>query len=217
MFRKVFALTILLLSTAVSLHTVAKEIPILNIAATAEAVHPIMNGQTVPNTTIYDYKNKAYKFHDVLKNKPTVLIFYRGGWCPYCNAQLSGLKAIEDKVIEMGYQIIALSPDSPERLNGQAFKSDLKVQVFSDKNFEATQAFGLAYFLKAKLADKYRNKLGTEFIDLDGTSKVALPVPAVYIMDTKGLVHFQYVNPNYAVRLEADLLFQATKIMNLAN
>jgi len=47
---------------------------------------------------------------------------------------------------------------------------------------------------------------------VEGESKVVLPVPAAYIFDTSGLVQFQYVNPNFRVRVSPQLLFYAAQI-----
>ncbi len=185
------------------------------IANSADEVRPILNGQNIPNTTIFTPKGEAVKLHDLIKRKPSIIIFYRGGWCPYCNAQLADLKNIEDKVTKLGYQLIAMSPDSPERLSAQGSGQDFKVQIFSDRDFETTQEFGIGFFLGDNVADKYRNKLGVEFVDINGTSRVALPVPAVYVVDTSGKVHFQYINPNFTVRLDSELLYQAALISDL--
>lgn len=185
------------------------------IAATADEVRPLLNGQILPDVNLYDLNDKPVSLKSIVSQQPTVIIFYRGGWCPYCNAQLAGLKNIEEKVVELGYQIIAISPDSPTRLKEQALESDFKVKLFSDKDFVVSSEFGIGFFLPDDMASKYRNKLGVEFVALDGTSKVALPVPAVYIADEEGLVHFNYVNPNYSVRVSPDLLYQAARTLDL--
>jgi hypothetical protein len=77
-----------------------------------------------------------------------------------------------------------------------------------------SQQLSLAFYLDAKTAKIYRNKLGVNFVSLDGEAKVALPVPAVFVVNTKGLIHFQYANPNYKVRLTEDLLLAAVKSVN---
>ncbi|RXF01162.1 AhpC/TSA family protein, partial [Pseudoalteromonas sp. PS5] len=66
-------------------------------------------------------------------------------------------------------------------------------------------------FLDDNTALAYRNKLGVNFVDLDGKDKVALPVPAVFVIDKKGLIQFQYANPNYKVRLDESVLLAAVK------
>lgn len=211
--KKLIAFCIVLMASMFNIANASE--PTREIAKSADDVRPILNGQNIPNTTIYTPQGKALKLHDVIKEKPSVIIFYRGGWCPYCNAQLADLKNIEDKVTALGYQLIAMSPDSPKRLSAQETSQDYKAKIFSDRDFETTQAFGIGFFLDDKVADKYRNKLGVEFVDINGTSRVALPVPAVYIVDTSGKVHFQYINPNFTVRLDSELLYQAARISDL--
>lgn len=185
------------------------------IAETAEQVAPLMNGQNIPSVTLKDVEGNVVSLKQIVSEKPSVIVFYRGGWCPYCNTQLAGLKDIEEQVVNMGYQLIAISPDSPERLKAAKVENDYKIRLLSDANFDVISEFGIGFFLPEKTAKKYRNKLGVEFVSLDGTSKVALPVPAVYVVDKAGLVHFNYVNPNFRVRLSPELLYQATKTLAL--
>jgi peroxiredoxin len=83
--------------------------------------------------------------------------------------------------------------------------------LLSDDSLTLAQTLGLAFYLDDKTAKIYRNKLGVNFVSLEGEAKVALPVPAVFVIDTNGLVHFQYANPNYKVRLTEDLLLAAVK------
>lgn len=185
------------------------------IAETAEQVTPIMNGQNIPSVTLFDVDGNTVSLKQIVSEKPTVLVFYRGGWCPYCNTQLAGLREIEEKVMAMGYQLVAISPDSPERLKEAKVENDYKIRLLSDANFDVISEFGIGFFLPEKTAKRYRNKMGIEFVDIDGTSKVALPIPAVYVVDKEGLVHFNYVNPNFRVRLSPELLYQATKTLAL--
>ena len=177
--------------------------------------HALKVGDKFPAFELPDSKGKQISSLELLAKGPLVLSFYRGGWCPYCNAQLAGLKDIESKVMDLGYQIVAISPDSPARLKEQAVDSDFKVKLLSDKDFSVSSALGIGFFLPDDVANRYRNKMGIEFVALDGTSKVALPVPAVYIADQQGLVHFNYVNPNFRVRISPELLYQAAKTLDL--
>jgi hypothetical protein len=47
----------------------------------------------------------------------------------------------------------------------------------------------------------------------EGDKRLVLPVPAIYISDAKGLVHFQYVNPNFRVRPAAKLIETAASLV----
>ena len=40
-----------------------------------------------------------------------VILFYRGSWCPYCNAQLSAFQRSLDRLADIGTRVAALSVD----------------------------------------------------------------------------------------------------------
>jgi peroxiredoxin len=48
-------------------------------------------GDSIPNVTLRTVDNQELKLRTLVAEKPTVLIFVRGGWWPFCNAQLSSL------------------------------------------------------------------------------------------------------------------------------
>lgn len=181
-----------------------------NIAESAERVSPLLPGLTVPNIELKDQYGKTVSLTERFKEKTTVLIVYRGGWCPYCSKQLAGVQKIEKKLANLNAQLIAVSPDSPEKLAETKITAP-SYQLLSDDSLTLAQTLGLAFYLDDKTAKIYRNKLGVNFVSLEGEAKVALPVPAVFVIDTNGLVHFQYANPNYKVRLTEDLLLAAVK------
>ena len=181
-----------------------------NIAESAEQVSPLLPGLTVPNVELKDQYGKTVSLAERFKEKTTVLIVYRGGWCPYCSKQLASVQKIEKELANLNAQLIAVSPDSPEKLAETKITAP-SYQLLSDDSLTLAQTLGLAFYLDDKTAKIYRNKLGVNFVSLEGEPKVALPVPAVFVIDTNGLVHFQYANPNYKVRLTEDLLLAAVK------
>jgi len=110
----------------------------------------------------------------------------------------------------IGYQIVAISADRPSKLQESFDKHDLGFQLLSDSSMTAAVEFGLAWQMPESMVEKY-----TEYgIDLDaasGQSHHVLPVPAVFVVGTDGVVRFQYVNPDHRVRLDADVLLAAAK------
>jgi peroxiredoxin len=51
-------------------------------------------------------------------------------------------------------------------------------------------------------------------VDLDsatGNHLHLLPVPAAYVVDTHGVIHFVYYNPDIKVRVNPDALLKAAK------
>jgi peroxiredoxin len=100
------------------------------------------------------------------------------------------LQSIQPRLIELGYQIIAVSPDPPAKVLETILKRSLTFTLLSDVDLAGPRAFGIAF---------------------QPEGKRALPVPAVYILGADGVIGFHYVHPDYSVRLDSDLLLAAAK------
>ncbi len=187
------------------------------IAETAEQVSPLMNGQQIPSTMqVTTIEGEKTSLGQVLKNQKTILFFYRGGWCPFCNTQMGQLKKIEKELIKLGFQLIGISTDSPQDLQKSISKHKFSYQLLADFNSSISQAFGLAYYSSKKTTDKYLSAMNLKNPlqkNIAGNMRLVLPVPAIYIIDRKGLVQFNYVNPNYKVRLHEELLLKAASLV----
>jgi peroxiredoxin len=180
------------------------------VANKAEEVTPLLIGEQIPNLTLKDSEGRDFDLLKEVKIKPTVLVFFRGGWCPYCNLHLSELQSIEKNLLDLGYQILAISMDKWELLNGNSEKVNLTYKLLSDNSANAVKAFGIAFKVEDGIVEKYK----TYNIDLEsasGEKHHILPVPAAFIVGTDGMIKFEYVNPNYKVRIKADLLLAAAK------
>ena len=182
------------------------------VANSPEQVAPLMNGQFVPDVVVQTEFGRDIRLQSLVENRPSLIIFYRGGWCPYCNRQMAGLIDVEQRILDMGYQIIAISPDAPDRLQEQKTETGFDVVRLSDAKLHAIRGFGLGYFVPETEASKYRDTLGATLTTLEGTERVVLPVPAAFIVDTSGVIQFQYVNPNYKVRVQPQLLYYAARL-----
>jgi len=169
------------------------------LADNAEDISPMLIGETVPDIILKSKASNNQSLLSILGKKPTVLLFYRGGWCPYCNAHLSDIRDAESEILKLGYQIIAISPDSPENLKTTDKKNELNYQLYSDADGKLTKAMGIAF----KVEERRKNRL---FDKSGGLNDGFLPVPSVFIIDTKGQILFEYINPHYKTRMSSDLL-----------
>ena len=179
----------------------------------ADAICPILVGQSLPELSLRTAENAPFDLNAAVAEKPTVLIFFRGGWCPFCNQHLGELQAIESELIQLGYQIIAISPDRPGILNVPVEKNEIQYQVLSDSHMTAASALGIAFQLDADTVAKYKSSYGIDIEADSGQTHHLLPVPSVFIVGTDGVVQFSYVNPNYKVRLDSSLLLKAAEVI----
>jgi len=163
---------------------------------------PIFSARTTEGT-LRTFEPNSYK-------KPLVVIFYRGGWCPYCNAQLSDLHLVEPKLRKSGFEIVFLSTDRPELLYSSLKATDIHYTLLSDNRLEAAKSFHVAYHVDDATLAKMR-EYGVDLEASTGTKQHELPVPSVFIIDTSGTIRFVYSNPDYKIRLGADELWTAAQ------
>lgn len=180
------------------------------IASSAESVRPLGVGDTVPGVELRSVAGLPVALRALVARQPTVLVFYRGGWCPYCNTQLSGLKKIEGTLGDLGYQLVAISPDKPEKLAESVAKQKLGYALLSDSTADAIKAFGLAFRVDDDTLARYRN-FGIDLEQTSGAGHHLLPVPAVYVVDPSGRILFAYWNADYKQRLDADKVVAAAR------
>ena len=124
--------------------------------------------------------------------------------------QLGQLQEIEPKLNEMGYQIIAVSPDRPELLKQNIKKHNFTYLLLSDSKHDAARAFGIAFRVDEKSLKMYE-QYGINIQAASGEHDLILPVPAVFVIGLDGIIKFEYVNPNYEVRLDPDILIVAAR------
>jgi len=168
-------------------------------------------GYFIPAVTLRALDGSPVDLRQAVAKQPTVLIFYRGGWCPYCNRHLVDLEQLEPQLKDLGYQILAVSPDRPEELARSTRELELGYELLSDSDMVAARAFGLAFKVDDALVETYKTQYGIDLEGASGRTHHELPVPAAYVVDSAGLIHFAYANPDYKVRVDSQtLLDEAT-------
>lgn len=68
-------------------------------------------GQSFPNLTLHLADSQSLNVPLDLAGSFGVVLFYRGSWCPYCNAQLRAFQRAQDELTELGVRVVALSID----------------------------------------------------------------------------------------------------------
>lgn len=179
-------------------------------AASAEEANPLEVGDRIPPVRVADSEGRSVDLSKLAAEKPTVFIFYRGGWCPYCTTHLGALGAVESRLIDLGYQVIAISADRPEKAGESAEEHDFKYRLLSDSKMDAARAFGIAFKVDDKTIEQY-HEYGIDLEDASGETHYLLPVPAVFIAGTDGVIRYAYSNPDYTIRLEPEGLLEAAE------
>ena len=186
------------------------------VAETADQVSPLLNGQMIPDISVTTIEGKSVQLADYLNGQKTILFFYRGGWCPFCNTQMGQLQAVEGELKSLGFKLVGISTDAPDDLKKSIDKRQLSYDLLSDYQSKVSSAFGLSFFTSEQTTSRYLAKMNLKNPlqkNQAGDERLVLPVPAIYVIDSKGLIQFNYVNPNYKVRLHSDLLLKAAELV----
>lgn len=173
----------------------------LDYANSAADIRPAGFGDELPDTTLARPDGTQVSLHDVLKGQPSILVIYRGGWCPYCTRHLAGLQHVYERLKNMGYQLIAISPDSPQKAAQTAPEHDLDYTLLSDVTFKTVSSLGLAFKVDADTIEKYKG-YGITLRSAPGTETKLLPVPAVYLVSPENKISFAHIDPDYTQRLD---------------
>lgn len=176
----------------------------------AEDARPLPLGAVAPTAKLDDAAGNSVDLAKVFRQQPTVVVFYRGGWCPFCNQHLADLAKLLPDLQELGFRVLAISPDRPSELQKTVAKNNLTYTLLSDKSGALTRAFGLAYQVDADTLTALKGH-GVDLEAVSGNGRHELPVPAVYLINAKGTITFAHSNPDYKVRLPADELLAAAR------
>lgn len=170
----------------------------------------LKTGDQVPDFTLPNHNGEPRRLFELLDDGVVVLNFYRGGWCPYCNMELGALQKALPEIRETGAQLVAISPELPDKATDTQTRHALEFDVLSDVGNRVVEAFGLAFELPEQLRPIY-TRLGIDIPAFNGDTSFTLPVPASYVIDTDGIIRFHFVNVDYTRRLEPDELLRVLR------
>lgn len=165
----------------------------------AEDISPLLISEKIPDASLISTDGSAVDLSALTLGKKSILLFYRGGWCPYCTSHLAAVGEVETEINNLGFQIIAISPDSPDKNTITDEQVKVNYQIYTDPGAELMKAMGIAF----KAPERYNDMLMSFSDDLNPG---LLPVPSIFVVNQEGIIVFEYISPDYKHRMEADLL-----------
>jgi peroxiredoxin len=107
--------------------------------------HILTDGETLPELSLPSVSHGTVSQSEYVKGAWSVVLFYRGDWCPFCNAQL---KAYQRKLAEfekLGVRVIAISADPLDEAEQTVEKHHLTFPVLYDASPTPTSKTFSAY------------------------------------------------------------------------
>lgn len=170
----------------------------------------LKKGGYAPDLVLPDASGNPVMLSDRLRDGPVVLIFYRGGWCPYCNIQLRAYQRALDEITALGGQLLAISPQLPDGSLSTAELNKLSFDVLSDLGNRVAKAFGLVYELPEQLREVMRAN-GKALSELNGDDSWELPLPATYVIAPDRRIALAAIELDYRERLAPEDVIAALR------
>jgi peroxiredoxin len=158
-------------------------------------------GEPMPGFTLPDQDGNLVSLDEVLKRGPALLAFHRGHWCPYCRLNMVGLAEIEKKVAPA--QIFAISAELAQYTRQIRAEAGAGFPFLSDLDGGYALSINLAILVDQMMAGMIA-AAGWNIPAYQGGQAWIHPIPAVFIVDTKGIVRMRHVDPDYRRRMELD-------------
>jgi peroxiredoxin len=185
------------------LDAAAEEIAQIDFAKRAPDV-----GESVSDFELPDVRGGAVRLSDLLRKGRVVLIFYRGGWCPYCNIQLAALRDRQDEIIAAGATVVAISPQMPSVALSHADQTGLPFPILADEGNRVAREYGLLFALDDNAQVQHR-AIGLDLGTVNGDSSWELAAPATFLLDGKGTVRWRAVSGDWRWRPGPDEILEA--------
>lgn len=145
----------------------------------------------------------------LLDRGPAVLVFFRFEGCPACNLALPYYQRnLLPGLRELGANLVAISPQVPERLRAIKDRHSLRFSVASDLDNKLARELGILYtFDEASQQSSLAS--GKSIGEVTGTGTWELPQPTAVVIDRGGVVRFADVHPDWLLRTEAEPILEA--------
>jgi peroxiredoxin len=167
-------------------------------------------GDRAPGFRLADARGGDVALDDLLVGGPVVLVFYRGGWCPYCNLQLAAFQSALDGIRAAGAALVAVSPQTPDQSLTVAERHALEFPVLSDVGNAVARNYGLVFTQSGAVTATSR-RLGIELADFNGDDSNTLPAASTFVIGQDGVIRFASIAGDYRWRVGPDEILAALR------
>jgi peroxiredoxin len=171
------------------------------LTATGTASGVVTVGAVAPDFELQGIDGTLVSLHELCRRGPSILSFFRGGWCPFCSMELRAYQNLVESIEALGASLVAISPEKPELLAQVAGDNELSFPVLSDRDNQVAHRYGLVYTVPEALRAIYEG-FGLDLPQRHETTTFELPIPATYLVDRHCRIRRAFVNLDQTQRGE---------------
>ena len=160
----------------------------------AAAAHPLAAGDRAPAFALSDAEGAKHRLTDYLARGPVLLLFFRGGWCPYCTLTLRAYEEVASDIRKAGGAILALSPQKASRAAMVQESNCVSFPILVDCRNQVASSYGILGQARPMTRQVF-SKLGCNIPEENNAEDWLLPRASEFIIDTDGTIRMAHVSP----------------------
>jgi peroxiredoxin len=133
-----------------------------------------------------------------LHGSPTVILFVRGNWCPFCSAQVKDLTKYYKDIIDLGARLVLLTPKPLETTRRVAEFFEVEFDFWLDESLAITRQLGLLQ--STGVPSDYSKEYGRDTI-----------WPTTLIIDAAGIIRYTELSKQISDRPNPETLLRELK------
>jgi peroxiredoxin len=165
-------------------------------------------GTPMPDFALPDAEGRWTTLADLLAPGPLVLSFQRGGWCPFCRAEMAAWRRALPALHASGARLAVVTPETGGRAAQLAGQVGPESLLLCDVDHGVAMALGLTVPLPASIARRYREG-GLDLDRLTGGAGSFVPIPATFAIATDGIIRFRHADPDFRRRAEPEAVIRS--------
>jgi len=166
-------------------------------------------GDKVPDFSLPSAQGGEVSLSELLKKGPVVLVWYRGGWCPYCMVHLKAMQEALGGIRAAGGEVVAISPEIPEKAAETREKNGFEFPIVSDTGNRIARQFRVVYDLPDYVAAHFQES--HMLSEYNGDDSETLPLAVAYVIDSSGTIRYAYLDADYRRRAEPEVLLSEVR------
>ncbi len=155
----------------------------------------LRRGRPLPDFEAVDERGEPVRSTQ-LHGTATVLLFVRGTWCPFCSAQVEKLTRHYKDIIDLGAQLILVTPKPLETTKRVASFFELEFDFWLDESLHIARQLGLA--VSSGVPSDYEKEYGTDTV-----------WPTAIVTDAAGIITYVKLSKGSSDRPDPEELLQA--------
>ena len=154
-------------------------------------------GRSLPDFHATDEQGDRVR-STALHGSPTVILFVRGNWCPFCSSEVKSLTKYYKDIIDLGAKLVLLTPKPLETTRRVAEFFEVEFDFWLDESLMVTEQLGLVQ--KSGVPGDYEKEYGRDTI-----------WPTALVVDSAGIIRYTELSKHISDRPDPELLLRELK------